>query len=306
LQALDSFILYLSAERNLSEHTIKAYKADIDQFLIFICRLLGKNYDGQSETVLSLDELSKIDHITFRRYLAYLQTKNIGRRSVSRKLAALRTFYRFLERRKGVRNDSFTLVSSPKQEQVLPKVISYKQIESLFFSIEKKSPLDFRDNVIIEVLYGSGMRVSELVSLNIDSIIGEDIRVLGKGRKERVVPSNPRMISSLKEYRISGRVELLKSGRSSEKALFLNNRGTRLSSGGVRRMVHRRGQAVGIYDLTPHVFRHSFATHLLEGEAGLRAVQELLGHVDLSSTQIYTHLSKAKLREVYSKAHPRA
>lgn len=305
MQALDSFILYLLAERNLSEHTIKAYRADINQFLTFIGRLLNKD-DDLSDDAPSLDDLSKIDHVIFRRYLAYLQTKNVSRRSVSRKLASLRAFYRFLGRRKGVRNDSFTLVSSPKQEKVLPKVINYKQIESLLSSFDKNSSLGLRDFAIIEVLYGSGMRVGELVSLDIDNVIGEDIRVLGKGRKERFVPSNPRMLSALKEYQRSGRDELIKNGRSDELALFINNQGTRLSSGGVRRMVHRRGQALGIYDLTPHVFRHSFATHLLEREAGLRAVQELLGHVDLSSTQIYTHLSKAKLREVYSKAHPRA
>ncbi len=306
MQALDSFILYLSAERNLSSHTIKAYRADISQFLIFISRLLGNSDEGKGVSEPSLDELSKIDHVTFRRYLAYLQTKNISRRSVSRKLASLRTFYRFLERRRSVRNDSLTLVSSPKQERLLPKVVSYKQIESLLQSLGNKSPLDIRDKAIIEVLYGSGMRVSEMVSLNIDSLIGDDIRVLGKGRKERFVPSNHGMIEAISDYRISGRVKLVDSDRSDERALFLNNRGTRLSSGGVRRMVHRRGQAVGVYDLTPHVFRHSFATHLLDGEAGLRAVQELLGHVDLSSTQIYTHSSKAKLKEVYKKAHPRA
>lgn len=318
MQAINNFLLYLKAERNLSAHTIKAYSSDLRQFADYCLRLQGKKDSGAVSAADQLDELSLNDlatfnHLFFRRYLAYLQTKRVGRRSISRKLAALRTFYRFLERREHLGNNPLALVSSPKLGKALPKVLNYQQIKSLLVSIDPRTPSGLRDAAIIEVLYGSGMRVGELSSLNLDSINLEhgEIKVFGKGARERYVPVNHHMVVALKNYLDKGRPHLEARNskletRHQEEALFLNKRGNRLSSGGVRRMLGRLGKKRGFLGLSPHVLRHSFATHLLEGDADLRAVQELLGHVDLSSTQIYTHLSKSKLKEVYSRTHPRA
>lgn len=316
MQAINKFLLHLQAERNLSPLTIKAYASDIRQFVDFFQRLRGDQAQGISggrEPEPSAADFQETSHLVFRRYLAYLQTRNIGRRSIARKLAALRTFYRYLQRYENITNNPLELVSSPKLEKVLPKVMSYKRIKSLLAAIDRGRPSGLRDAAIIEFLYGSGMRVSELVGLNLDSINLDrlEIKVLGKGSKERFVPVNDCMVSAIGDYLSNGRPRLETRGSKLETgyrqaALFLNCRGTRLSSGGVRRMIAGHGKKSGIFGVTPHLFRHSFATHLLEGDAGLRAVQELLGHVDLSSTQIYTHLSKPKLKEIYVQAHPRA
>jgi len=305
MRAIDNYLLYLSAERNLSPCTIRAYGQDLRQFMLFYQRV----FNLEQETSPTVDDLSEINHLFLRRYLAHLQTKGVSRRSVARKLAALRSFYRFLQHRYGKTNDSMELVASPKLEKYLPKVMSYSQIRLLLDNIDTDNIFGFRDLAIIEFLYGAGIRISELVSLNVSDVdLGrEDFRVIGKGSKERMVPLNRHMRNALSDYLKIGRLRLRnKRVKTKETALFLNSNGTRLTSGGVRRMLKRCSAKAGLSDVTPHVFRHSFATHMLEGNAGLRAVQELLGHVDLSSTQIYTHLSKKQLKNIYSQAHPRA
>lgn len=305
MRAIDNYLLYLSAERNLSPCTIRAYGQDLRQFIQFYRR--ARKIDRNSQPTIT--GLSEIDHLFLRRYLAYLQTKQISRRSVARKLAALRSFYRFLQHRYHQDNSSIELVASPKLEKLLPKVLSYGQIRAILKQIDTDSKFGFRDRTIVEFLYGAGIRVSELVSLDMGDVQPdqEDFKVIGKGSKERIAPLNNYMRSALNDYLKIGRSPLIKDKlNAAEPALFLNCYGTRLSSGGIRRMLKRYSAEAGLPNVTPHVFRHSFATHLLEGNAGLRAVQELLGHVDLSSTQIYTHLSKKQLKNIYSQAHPRA
>lgn len=299
---LDFFLESLSVEKNFSKYTINAYRFDVRQFLTYLER-----------AKLSLDNL---DHIFLRRYLAYLQTLKYNRTSIARKLASLRSFLKFLQRENKLSINPAILLSSPKLEKKLPNVLQVNVINTLLSSPDSTSALGQRDKAIIEIFYGSGIRVSELVGMDVFSIdfSNYEIKVFGKGSKERIVPVNKKTVEAINRYLSDGREKLLlcrKKSRDKEgdedKALFINSRGTRLSTGGVRRMLNRYLKKIGLdKKISPHTLRHTFATHLLEAGADLRAIQEFLGHVDLSSTQIYTHLSTSKLRDIYSKAHPRA
>lgn len=298
----DLFLRYLSAERNLSPHTVAAYRRDVDQFL---------SYFHHADCFLA-----DVDHVFIRRYLAYLQWQRPSprRRTVARKLAALRAFFGFLKRRAYLSGNPVDGVSSPKLESYLPQVMKEGQVSQLLASLGQRTPLELRDRALLEVLYGTGIRVSELVGLDVGDLDGANaqVRVFGKGGRERIVPVNKPAIEAVDDYLRQGRSALLAraagpAAAERDTALWLNCRGARLSARGVRWLIDRHvalsqlGMAV-----SPHTFRHSFATHLLERGASLRAVQELLGHVDLSSTQVYTHLSKARLRQIYLQAHPRA
>jgi len=299
---LQKFRMYLSAERNVSKHTIMAYETDIGQFLDYLER--------------AKVELSSVDHTLLRRYLSWLNTKNYAARSVARKLASLRTFFKFLKREGCIDNNPTILLSTPKLQKKLPRFLKVAVMEELINCPNRQKASGERDRAILEILYGSGVRVSELVGLDLDDVDlrRKEIRVWGKGEKERIIPINKKGAEAIDSYILRGRNELIgsteedeKNVKRVEKALFLNKRGSRLSTVGIRRMLNKYVKKVGlIQGITPHMIRHTFATHLLEGGADLRAVQELLGHVDLSSTQVYTHLSEARLREIYSKAHPRA
>lgn len=295
---LKQFLLFLSAQRNLSPQTIKSYRGDLQQFLDYLDKI-GKS-------------VKSTDYLLLRRYLAHLQTKKISKRSLTRKLTSIRTFFKFLQRGGLVESNPALLLSSPKQERFLPRTLKTKAINDLLAAPNSKNCYGQRDRAILEILYGSGIRVSELVGMNtrnLDFRRGE-IKVLGKGRKERIIPLNRRALKATQQYLDLGRPRLLLKRKSKETpqcALFLNSRGERLSTVGVRRLLAKYVKKVGLArGITPHVLRHTFATHLLEGGADLRSVQELLGHVDLSSTQVYTHLSRAKLKKVYTKSHPRA
>lgn len=256
-------------------------------------------------------EIKNTDHLLLRRFLAYLQTQNYSRTSIARKLAAIRAFFRFLQREDFIKSNPAALLSSPKLEKRLPKILKRDVLEGLFSAPDPDSSYGKRDRAILELLYGTGMRVGELVSLDLDNLNLEqmEIKVMGKGSKERILPINPVARRATELYASSARQALLAKNRKAhqEEAVFINSRGERLSTGGVRRMLNKYVKKICANGkLSPHSLRHTFATHLLEGGADLRAVQELLGHVDLSSTQIYTHLSRTRLREVYQKAHPRA
>ena len=302
-EKLDRFKVYLYAERSLSEHTIRAYTGDIDQFLTYIER--------------AKHQLDKVDHTLLRRYLSWLKTRDYAARSVARKEAALRTFFKFMEREGYVESNPTVLLSTPKLEKKLPRYLKINLMEELLNAPDKNEAFGQRDSAILEILYGSGTRVSEVVGMDLDSVdfFRKEIKVAGKGNKERIIPLNQKAVQALQLYMSVGRMEIISKqpGRSienakiSSNALFLNKNGGRLSAVGIRRMLTKYVKKAGLRQgITPHVIRHTFATHLLEGGADLRAVQELLGHVDLSSTQVYTHLSEARLREVYAKAHPRA
>jgi integrase/recombinase XerC len=276
---------------------LRAYRSDIAQFQAYLARADRK--------------LENVDHLLLRRFLAYLQTQNYSRTSVARKLAAIRAFFRFLKREDFIKGNPAALLSSPKLEKHLPKILKRDVLERLFSAPDPDSEYGRRDRAILELLYATGMRVGELVSLDTESLdlSQMELRVIGKGNKERILPVNPIARRAAELYAATARERLLRKNSKAheESAFFINSRGERLSAGGVRRMLNKYVKKIcADGKLSPHSFRHTFATHLLEAGADLRAVQELLGHVDLSSTQIYTHLSRSRLREVYEKAHPRA
>ncbi|MDI6799209.1 MAG: tyrosine recombinase XerC [Actinomycetota bacterium] len=290
---IEVFLKYLAIERNMSKHTIKAYRSDLHQFASFAQRA-----GHDSPEVIAYRDL--------RSYLSYLNTLGYTRRSISRKLTSIRSFFSYLQKESLLCANPATLLSFPKIERRLPKSLSLDLVNKLLSAPDSKDDLGIRDGALLEIIYGSGIRVSEAVGLNLSDVdqSAQEIRVLGKGSKERILPLHPEALRKLRVYVETARKRLLESDTD---ALFLNARGGRLTDGSVRRMVKKYIDRLGIeMDITPHVLRHAFATHLLEAGADLRSIQELLGHVDLSSTQIYTQLSKAKLKEIYSRAHPRA
>lgn len=296
-EAWRSFEMVLLGERQLSPHTWEAYRRDLLQFFR---HLTGK------EGLPPLEALEGLKAEDIRGFLGMLQEKGYSRRSMARKLAALRTFFRFLLREGFLREDPTRLLHTPKLGRPLPRVLTVREAALLVEAPEGEDPLALRDRALLEVLYGAGLRIGELVQLNaIDAEAGKGwLRVMGKGKKERLVPLGRPAQEALSRYLLEGRPRLL---RRPEEALFLNRRGGRLTPRGVRTILSR--YVPGLFPgrrVTPHTFRHSFATHLLDGGADLRLVQEWLGHASLSTTQIYTHLSRERLQEVYRSAHPRA
>lgn len=295
---VDSFIIYLENEKNMAKMTIKSYNNDWHDFFNYLENKL--NYD-----IISLD-ISKITHITIRKYLLYLNSRNLAKSTIARRLAALKSFYRYLLKKEIIFQNPLDHVSTPKLPQKLPKYLDQEDMEAVLQEPSLTDAVGLRDKAILELLYGAGIRVSELVSLdlaNLDLSYGY-VRVFGKGSRERVVPIGKEAINALRMYLETARpVWILKK----ERALFVNQKGGRLSDRSVRTIVRKYCLKAGSKEiLSPHGFRHSFATHLLDHGADLRVVQELLGHKKISSTQIYTHVSRTKLRKVYHLSHPRA
>ncbi|MBN2428916.1 MAG: tyrosine recombinase XerC [Deltaproteobacteria bacterium] len=294
-ELLDNFIDYLRVERNVSPHTMRAYSLDLEKFFAF---LRANGDPGKSGVEL----LRGVDHLMLRRYLAELH-KTSSRTSIHRRLSALRTFYRYLVREGVAERNPADAVSSPRKENYLPKVLSVDETFRLLDKGYATETLSLRDRAIFELLYSSGLRVGELVSLNVVSVDLNYglVRVVGKGRKERIVPVGGKARDAIRAY-------LDSRGRTvQDQPLFLNNRGGRLTARSVERNLKKQLIKAGILkEATPHSLRHSFATHLLDGGADLRAIQELLGHVSLSTTQKYTQVSVDQLMAVYDKAHPRS
>jgi integrase/recombinase XerC len=289
---LDRFLDHLSIVRRASPHTVRSYSSDVMQFLEFA-------REAESGT---------FDYPLLRRFLAHLQRRGCARSSVARKLASLRAFFGFLVRKGVIETDPTAGVVAPRQDKKLPKFLREDQVEALLQAPDPSSATGLRDRAILETLYAAGLRVSELVALNAADIDGSDeIRTIGKGSKERIVLIGRAAREAVAEYLAGGRPVLAsKAGRAPE-ALFLNYRGTRLSARSVGRIVDRCVAAVSdSLKISPHSLRHTFATHLLAGGADLRVVQELLGHASAATTQIYTHVTRERLKEVYDKAHPRA
>ncbi|MDD5617824.1 MAG: tyrosine recombinase XerC [Candidatus Omnitrophica bacterium] len=287
---IEKFLRYLEIEKNSSSHTILNYKLDLAEFNNF---LQDKPLEG-------------VDYLILRKYLAHLKENNLNNRTVSRKLSCLRSFYRFLFREGLIKGNPVVMISSPKQEKMLPQFLTEDEVVKLIEAPVADSVLGLRDRALFETLYSTGMRVSELVSLNIDSIdfIGSTVKVLGKGKKERMLPIGERALEAINKYLAERNSQ---KNKKETGTLFLNKNNTRLSDRGVRKIIHRYIIKFSLKSgVSPHTFRHSFATHLLNRGADLRSVQELLGHANLSTTQIYTHLTTDKLKAVYNKAHPRA
>jgi tyrosine recombinase XerC len=285
---IDKFINYLKVEKNASGNTIKNYKIDLESFSEF----------------LADKDISEADLLALRRFMAEMRQRNYSKRTVARKLASLRSFFRFLRREGYIKSDPAADISSPKLDKKLPKFLDVGKINTLIEKPDTSNLAGMRDRAILETLYSTGIRVSELVGLDMSDIdqIGGVVKVLGKGSKERIVPIGEKALDAIRKYNDK------KDRRSrSRDAAFLNNRGGRLTDRSVRRMIDKYIKACAIEEkISPHSLRHSFATHLLDRGADLRSVQELLGHMNLSTTQIYTHVTTERLKSVYDKAHPRA
>ncbi len=292
---LDKFITYLIAEKNASLYTIKNYRHEIRQFLDFLKEQGIDSWDG-------------VDRYVLRRYLAWLQAEGYVKASIARRISEMRSFCRYLVREDILDTNPIRVISSPKIPKRLPNYLAPHEVEALLAAPDATVPQGQRDRAILEVLYASGLRVSEVVSLNLSNLDlrhGE-LRVWGKGGKERLALLGQPACRALTRYIQDGRSKLIKQNRATN-ALFLNRLGTRLSTRSVSNVLDKYAKLAGLRRrVTPHVMRHTFATHLLDGGADLRTVQELLGHASLSTTQIYTHVSQARAREVYRKAHPRA
>ncbi|WP_321365660.1 site-specific tyrosine recombinase/integron integrase [uncultured Desulfuromusa sp.] len=292
---LKKFEQHLIVERNLAAKTVEAYMRDLQQFHTFLKEIGATRPES--------DFLHRIDRLLLRQYLAHLQ-KNCLRTSLARKLSAIKVFFRFLKR-EGILNESpIEFLSSPRREQYLPKVLSAEQVGYLLDSVPSgKRLLVLRDLAIFELIYSCGLRVGELTGLDSGSVDLENcqVRVLGKGSKERILPIGQKACLALQAY-------LHERGQQDpDDPLFLNQRGGRLTARSIQRNLKNRLQQLGLpADVTPHALRHSFATHLLDAGADLRVIQELLGHVSLSTTQKYTKVSFSHLSEVYDKSHPRS
>ncbi|GFE62095.1 tyrosine recombinase XerC [Geobacter sp. AOG2] len=286
-----AFCTYLETERNVSPHTLSAYRRDLEQLAAFAAKERGDSVSA-----------GEVDHLLLRRYLAQLG-KTAKKSSIGRKLAAVRTFFRFLLRRGEIDKNPAELTATPKREQRLPFHLDIDQATALMEAPTADEKYVLRDRAVLELLYSSGLRVSELTGLDIGDIdlAGGMVRVMGKGGKERIVPVGSRATLAVREY-LAQRGEPAGSG-----ALFLNTRGQRINRRSVARIVDAHVLRVAAFKhISPHTLRHTFATHMLEGGADLRSIQELLGHASLSTTQKYTHVGIDRLMEVYDKAHPKA
>lgn len=299
---VERYLRSMEMERNSSQHTIRQYASELAQFTEYLRQQQISTY-------------SEVTNITIRTFLAGLHDRQLAKRSVARKLSALRSFFRFLVQAGHLASNPVMSVRSPKLEKPLPKFLYPDQIEQLLVKPDETKPLGLRDQAMFELLYATGIRVGELVGLDIDSVrldLGMAL-VYGKGGKERWVPVGEYATDALRKYIERGRPALLLHSKveaddgSPERALFLNRRGTRLSDRSVRRSLDQYVAALaGVNRISPHTLRHTFATHMLEAGADLRSVQELLGHEHLSTTQIYTHVTKDHLQSIYNRAHPRA
>lgn len=296
LDPLQDYLHFIRVERQLSENTLASYKRDLMEYI---------------EHLYNEQHIETFEPVTRQHILLHLeQLKANGKtsRTISRHISSIRSFHQFLLRDKVTTTDPTVHLELPVIEQKLPVVLSVEEIEKLIEAPNQLKPQGVRDVAILELLYGSGMRISELIELNLDDIhmtMGF-VRVFGKGGKERIIPLGRGALTACDNYLRHARPKLLGEAPRTD-AFFINQRGKRLTRQGVWKLLKQHAETAGIkQELTPHVLRHSFATHLIENGADLRAVQELLGHSDISTTQIYTHISKKHLSEVYKQFHPRA
>ena len=306
------FLDYLKLEKHFSDYTEKSYGADLIQFGQFLAGEIGHananlQPGGMSPEMLDEKQL-KCEPLTIREFLAYLYAQNYTKSTTARKLATLRSFYKFLIRRGLVSVNPLSTIRTPKQEKRLPKCLDLEQVQKLLEAPGDGNILSARDKAMLEVLYSSGIRVSELVDLEMADLDLQEgiLRVRGKGRKDRLTPIGSQAIKAVQRYFELRAVDSRSQGPFANR-VFLNKHGGPLSTRSVRRKLDKYLMTAGLDPgISPHTLRHSFATHLLNNGADLRSVQELLGHQSLSTTQIYTHLTTSRMKEVYDAAHPRA
>lgn len=294
LDYLDEFTNYITVERGLAPNTLESYGRDLRQYLDYVRKKKG----------ISITEAT---NATVGGYLLYLQAKGRAASTISRSLAAIKAFYHFLVREQIIPRDPTINLDAPKQEKKLPHVLTVESVNKLLEQPDLKTPAGIRDRTMLEVLYATGLRVTELVTLKIPDVNLTEgyIRCMGKGSKERIVPLGSVAVKYIRFYLDHARKFL--ASDPAEDTLFLNHHGYGLTRQGFWKIIKKYAEKTGGCEvITPHTIRHSFATHLLENGADLRAVQEMLGHADISTTQIYTHLTKNRLKSVYDKTHPRA
>ena len=294
---IEGFKTYLGVERNFSDHTIKAYCSDIVSYILWL----------DSANCL------EVDFNKLREYLYYIQRFDYKKTTIARKTASIRTFYKYLYRERYIDSNPAVSLSAPKRPKSLPKFLTPDEVEKILNNVKIDTPAGFRNRVILELLWATGMRISELSNLNFGDLNLEEneIRVFGKGAKERIVLVSERAKQYLSQYINTARKLLAPGyeiGEINEYShVFINNTAYRLQNKTIRKAIHETVEKIELpKKVTPHVFRHSFATHLIENGADLRVVQELLGHAGISNTQIYTHISMKHMQEVYDSAHPHA
>lgn len=302
-ELMHKFIDYLESQRNYSEHTIRNYRSDLKQFIDYLIKN-NELASGESQGI------SRIDFQCIRSYLGSIYTQ-YNRRSIARKLSAIRSFFRFLEANNITQGNPASDISTPKQGKYIPTYLPADDMFRLLDAPDKEKPLTLRDLAIMELLYSSGIRVAELVGLDITDVDFDQrlIKVMGKGKKERIIPVGRHALRAIEDYQ-EAVIHIRHKNRNKateSQPLFINYRGGRLTTRSVGNIIKQYIRKCGLpEDISPHSLRHTFATHLLDGGADLRSVQELLGHASLSTTQKYTHVSLDRLMEVYDQAHPRS
>jgi tyrosine recombinase XerC len=282
---IDKFITYIEVERNYSPHTLLNYRIDLEEFFAFTGEV----------------KIESIDYLVLRRFLSQMRSKNLSSRSLARKLSTLRTFFKFLQREGHIVQNPAVLLMSPKLDKILPKFLSENEMSKFIEAASIGNEIGRRDRAILETLYSTGIRVSELVGLRMEDVdfFNNIAKVSGKGKKERIIPIGDKALLAIKDY--------VDSRKNKTSAIFINKLGKRLSTRHIGNIVNKYILRANVLQhISPHTVRHSFATHLLDRGADLRSVQELLGHANLSTTQIYTHVTTDKLKKVYQAAHPRA
>lgn len=322
---IQEFVNYLKFEKHFSEHTAKCYRADLDQYVGFLTERGPEDQKEndthsnpweqnqtstatQTETKVDIDTLLlEADINTIRRYMADLAQNHYSKSTTARKLATLRSFYKFLVKRDYLTSNPVVSIKTPKQDKKLPKFLEYEQVVRLLETPDVNTWLGARDRAMLEVLYSTGMRVSELVSLNMDDVdfLSEVIHIRGKGKKERICPIGSSALQAIQNYIEFRNRRMANDSDFDSRVLFANKHGKRLSTRSVRRKMDKYLTEAGLDpSISPHTLRHSFATHMINNGADLRSVQELLGHQSLSTTQIYTHVTTSRMNEQYHNAHP--
>lgn len=295
-EALEEYLVYLKVERGLSKNSIESYQRDLLQYFSYLEKEQISNW-------------RKVDRYLILSYLQMQREEGKSDNSIIRMVSSLRKFHQFLKQEKLSDDDPMLYIDTPKKGQTLPKVMSLKEVDKLIKIPDTSKTLGLRDRAILEVMYATGLRISELVNLKMEELhlSMSLIQTTGKGEKERILPIGDQAVYWLEQYLERARPILERKSKKDSSYVFLNTRGDQLSRQGVWKKLKQMVREAGIkQNVTPHTLRHSFATHLLENGADLRIVQELLGHSDISTTQIYTHITKHRLKDVYSSFHPRA
>lgn len=290
------FIHYLTIEKGLAKNTLVSYERDLKAYMKYVSKV---------EQIQNWNDIRRTNIVHF---LAGLKEDGKSSKTIARHIASIRSFHQFLLRDKQCEQDPTVHIDSPQPERTLPKVLSMEEVEAFMESPKGSDKFGLRNQAMLEIMYATGMRVSELISLDVGDVHSAMgfVRCIGKGNKERIIPIGQTALDAVEKYLLQGR-PLLVSQKQKSDALFLNHHGKRLSRQGFWKILKQLAQEANIQkELTPHTLRHSFATHLLMNGADLRSVQEMLGHADISTTQIYTHISNTRLKDVYSKFHPRA